>query len=114
MESKNLALLTVLMMVAGMLLLNRPQAPKNAMQEFKEWRNKYSLMQDLTAQEEVYRFGVYQKNLEIIRQHNQLLGRSYDMGVNQFTAYTQEEFEEQFMSKYPSSQVTVETPKEEK
>ena len=112
MEGKNIALLTTLLMVAGILLLGKPETHKTPLQEFREWRNQYAQMQELTPQEELYRLGVYQKNLEVINQHNQLLGRSYDMGVNQFTALTQEEFEEQYLSKLPARQV-VEAPKEE-
>lgn len=43
---------------------------------------------------------VFEQNLEKINTHNSLLGRSYDMGVNQFTHLTPEEFAEQYLSSF--------------
>jgi len=55
-------------------------------------------MKDLSADEVTYRIGVFNENLRLINEHNILPGRSYDMGVNQFTGLTQEEFEKQFLT----------------
>jgi len=41
------------------------------------------------------RFGIFRANLEKIRSHNSLFGRTYDMGVNPFTDLTFAEFSEQ-------------------
>lgn len=40
---------------------------------------------------------IFEKNLAEINKHNSLLGRTYDMGVNQFTHLTPVEFAEQYL-----------------
>jgi hypothetical protein len=47
-------------------------------------------MQDLTESEEQYRLKVYEENVKVINEHNGKLGKSYEMGINKFTAYTKE------------------------
>ncbi len=49
----------------------------------------------------MYRKAIYLRNLEIIKTHNSDEKRTYDMGVNQFTAYTDEEFVATFLNPKP-------------
>lgn len=49
----------------------------------------------------MYRKAVFLRNLEIIKSHNSDEKRTYDMGVNQFTGYTDEEFVATFLAPKP-------------
>jgi len=42
---------------------------------------------------------VFDENVKIVNEHNSKLGKSYTMGINQFTAYTKEEFAALYLSK---------------
>jgi len=46
---------------------------------------------------------IFKKNVNDINNHNSLLGRSYDMGINQFTHLTKEEFADQFLSSFETN-----------
>lgn len=49
----------------------------------------------------MYRKMVFLRNLEIIKTHNSDTKRTYDMGLNQFSAYTDEEFVAIFLAPKP-------------
>lgn len=49
----------------------------------------------------MFRKVVFLRNLEIIRTHNRDEKRTYDMGLNQFSAYTDEEFVAIFLAPKP-------------
>lgn len=49
----------------------------------------------------MYRKAIFLRNLEIIKAHNSDEKRTYDMGVNQFTGYTDEEFVATFLAPKP-------------
>ena len=42
--------------------------------------------------EHIYRLNIFNKNLQNIQAHNQRKDKTYEMGVNQFTDLTEEEF----------------------
>lgn len=52
----------------------------------------------------IYRAKIFENNLKEINAHNSIEGKAYKLGINQFTAYTQQEFEHMFLSH-------IETPK---
>lgn len=56
--------------------------------QFDEWKGKFGAK--FNAEEDVYRRGIFLKNIEDIEQHNGLLGATYKKGVNQFTVLTQD------------------------
>lgn len=58
--------------------------------EFDQWKAKFGMR--FSESENMFREMVFNKNLEMILAHNQNKERTYDMGVNQFTHLTQEEF----------------------
>ena len=60
--------------------------------EFESWKRQFGIT--YAIEENSYRKGVFHLNTERINRHNGLLGRSYEMGVNQFTGLTTEEFKE--------------------
>jgi len=43
---------------------------------------------------------IFEQNIKNINNHNSLLGRSYDMGINQFTHLTKEEFADQYLNSF--------------
>jgi hypothetical protein len=53
------------------------------------------------ADEDLYRSLIFQQNLEIIAAHNRNLSRTYDMGLNQFSALTDQEFVKIFLNLRP-------------
>lgn len=77
-----------------------------ASDEFSQWKVKFE--SKFTSDEEVYRKGIFLKNLEEINHHNGLLGTTYKKGVNQFTVLTQEEFVEKHLTVFdPISNVNI-------
>lgn len=89
MNKSFLAILAVL----GTLAYLWAAAPQT--DEFSQWKSKFGSA--MNSDEEVYRKGIFLKNLEEINAHNGLLGTTYKKGVNQFTALTQEEFVEKHL-----------------
>lgn len=98
MDKKLVALLLALASIASVTFVTQNQ-PKTMREQFDQWKAEHGLMLDLTPEEDEYRLRVFTENVDIINQHNGLLGRSYDKGVNKFTAFTQAEFEAKFLSK---------------
>lgn len=58
----------------------------------------------------IYRFNVFQKNLERINSHNSRLGRGHEDGINQFVFLTEEEFKAKYLSSFevPTQKVDIE------
>jgi cathepsin L len=104
MDKKLIALLIALVSFAAVTFILNPHHKSGDM-TFAEWKIEHGLMQDLSESEEQYRLKVYQENVRIINEHNSKLGKSYEMGINKFTAYTKEEFAFLYLSKFetPSS-----------
>ena len=48
---------------------------------------------------------IFEKNFEEINTHNSLLGRSYDLGINQFTHLTPEQFKAQYLIEYEENKL---------
>jgi C1A family cysteine protease len=105
--------LTLALAFVTTLLLSHVQKDRTPSEMFEEWRNKHGLMLHLTSSELAYRVRIFEKNLKEIEAHNANSAHTYKQGVNQFTAYSQEEFEAMFLSKieaHSGSAVTVEEP----
>lgn len=90
MKAKIAAALLTLAAVGTVLMMVRPQEQKTPKMMFEDWKSQFGTMMSLREEEEAYRFGIFQDNLKIINEHNALLGRSYDMGINQFSIFTNE------------------------
>ena len=67
-----------------------------AQNEFQVWKQKFGMKYE-SMFEEAYRERVFLENLAEIKTHNSNEFRTYDMGVNQFTGMTQEEFEQNYL-----------------
>jgi hypothetical protein len=67
--------------------------------EFQTWKTKFSI--EFTESENLYRSIVFYKNLATIAAHNSNEKRTYDMGLNQFSALTDEEFASLYLAPKP-------------
>lgn len=65
------------------------QESKNS--AFETWKQTYGAKYDSPV-EEHYRRIIFERNVEIIEKHNADSTQTYKMGINQFTALTDEEF----------------------
>lgn len=88
-KTLNLAVALTLTSLLAFLLVHHqsPHAPNT----FESYKKTYGLKFDSTF-EEKYRERVFAENLAKIEAHNSQNGNSYEMGINQFSHLTQEEF----------------------
>ena len=106
MNSKTIA---VLLAVMGALsvLYNQTQT-ESTLTEFQSWKAKYNMKFD-SMFEESYRERIFLENLAKIAAHNANEHKTYEMGVNQFSALTQEEFAQQYLGTIvPTTEASVE------
>lgn len=101
--------LTLTLALASLLLLNQGGKEKTSSEVFDEWRNTHGLMLDLSPQDLEYRLRIFQKNVKAIEEHNSNPAHSYKQGVNQFTAYTKQEFEAMYLSHFDAHPTTPES-----
>ena len=66
-----------------------------------------------SSQEDSYRRIIFMKNLKAIEEHNSNPANTYEMGVNQFTALTQEEFESYYLNPMRAATPNTEAPEED-
>lgn len=83
-------LLVVLASVGSHWCLGGSQAD-----QFSRWRASYGI--EISAEEFTYRQSVFMNNLAKIEEHNSKLGKSYELGLNQFAHLTHEEFVAQYL-----------------
>jgi len=85
-----------------------PLSDREYEHEFTNWVGQFN--KAYTADQFFYRFGVFRKALDTIRNHNSK-GLSWTMGLNQFSDMTSEEFSAfvgQFPRETPSTGITME------
>lgn len=91
------------LIVASLLSLAILAAYYTAHQEkvdaFDQWKGQFGA--NWAPEEEAYRRLIFEKNLIKIEKHNNDNTQTYKMGVNQFTAFTTEEFAERFLTPMP-------------
>lgn len=98
--------LTLTLALASLLLLSQEGVEKTSSEVFDEWRNTHGLMLDLSPQDLQYRLRIFEQNVKAIEEHNANPAHSYKQGVNQFSAYTQQEFEAMFLSHFGAHPTT--------
>jgi len=69
---------------------------QNPISEFDEWKNNFGMKYE-SMFEEAYRERVFLENFGKIKLHNSNEHRTYDMGLNQFSALTDEEFQQTYL-----------------
>jgi hypothetical protein len=89
---KVLALFTLIVLATFTVLFLEDSSMNET--SFDEWKSTYSINFD--ESELVYRRIIFERNLLMIAKHNADPSQTYKMGVNQFTAFTQAEFEHLF------------------
>ena len=94
MNGKQLAVL-VAFIGAAALILSQNQGSK--VTSFESWKAQHGIV--YTSQfENTYRERVFLENLAKIEAHNAMNGKTYEQGLNQFSAMTQEEFAQTYLT----------------
>lgn len=70
-------------------------------ESFEKWRNQFGF--DFTLEEMSYRQLIFIDNVKQISKHNADPSQTYQLGVNQFTHLTSQEFKEMILNKYYST-----------
>jgi C1A family cysteine protease len=99
MNGKQIAVLLAVISAAAVLLNYQPTS---SVSEFQSWKAKFGVKFE-SEFENVYRERIFLENLAKINTHNSNEHRTYDMGVNQFSALTTEEFAQQYLGTIVSS-----------
>lgn len=84
--------MTAIFITIGSFVYSNTSSQSAIEEQFSEWKKQFSVGDSFTYVENIYRMKVFNKNLQKINEHNSFDGRTYDMGVNQFTHLTPEEF----------------------
>ena len=104
MKNSLTALLLVAIAVVGVTLYSQSVDQESIPALYNQWKSKHSIGNDFTASENLYRMKIFEQTLEEINTHNSLLGRSYELGLNQFSALTKVEFAAQYLSEYKANE----------
>ena len=94
MDSKQIAL--ILSIITAVSVIFTQVGVKTEVSAFEQWKATHNIKFD-SAFENAYREKVFLENFAKITLHNQQKSKTYEMGVNQFSALTQEEFQQQFL-----------------
>ena len=105
MNSKTLAVLLAVM--GALSVLYTQTKPESNLTEFQSWKAKYNMKFD-SMFEEAYREKIFLANLAKINLHNLNEHKTYEMGLNQFSALTQEEFVQQYLGTIVPTEAIVE------
>lgn len=111
MDGKQIAVLLAIVSAAALLFTQvQPQAEGT---DFQTWKSTYGVKYE-SMFEESYREKVFLENLAKINIHNKNHEATYKMGVNQFTALTQEEFVQTYLGTVvPTQNIAVEDSNDE-
>lgn len=93
MDSKTIAILLAIM--GALSVLYNQTETESTLTAFQSWKGKFNMKFE-SKFEEAYRERVFLENLEKINTHNINEHKTYELGVNQFTGMTQEEFVQQY------------------
>ena len=94
MNGKQLATILALVGVVSIALMGANQASQPS--QFESWKKQFGVKYD-SMFEEAYRERIFLENLAKIELHNSNKFRTYDMGINQFSALTDEEFADTYL-----------------
>lgn len=96
----------ILLIIASLTAVHFDFQPEHP--EFEAWKQLHQIDYETEA-EEFYRRTIFYANLKRIAEHNAKSGETYKMGVNQFTAFSEEEFRHRFLNlDIPQGSVEVE------
>jgi C1A family cysteine protease len=94
MNGKQIAV--ILALIGAVAVLLGQQQPSKAT-DFESWKAKHGIHY-ASQFENAYRERIFLENLAKIEAHNSNNANTYEMGVNQFSAMTQEEFAETYLT----------------
>ena len=94
MDSKQVALLLAVLTAATVLFTQVEKT--DTISEFEAWKAEHGVQFE-SSFESAYREKVFLENKAKIALHNADKFKTYEMGINQFSALTQEEFQQQFL-----------------
>lgn len=97
MDAKQIAVLIALLGAAAVLLNTHTASPVS---EFDSWKATHGISY-ASQFENAYRERIFLENVAKINAHNTRNDQTYTMGINQFTAMTQEEFEQSYLGLIP-------------
>lgn len=99
MKATQVSLIAALACIAAIALLttSTPQTPR---ERYEQWKTEYGHLYRISKEQDAFRFKIFEANLKEIEEHNAKEDKTYTMGVNQFTGYTQEELKEIYLSSY--------------
>lgn len=97
-------LLVAMAIISGIVYTN-VDSRSSEQQLFEEWKQKIGVIFD--ANEAIYRFKIFQENLDKINRHNSKLGKSHEEGLNNFAFLTAEEFKAQHLTQFPYLEPSV-------
>lgn len=93
MDSKHLALLLAVLTAASVLFT---QVDKASTSDFEAWKAQHSIKFE-TEFENSYRERIFLQNQAKMAAHNADKSKTFEMGLNQFSALTGEEFKQQYL-----------------
>jgi C1A family cysteine protease len=93
-----------LALIGAAFLLSQPQGSK--VSQFEAWKTQHSIHYPSEI-ENIYREKIFLKNLAEIEAHNAQNGNTYEMGLNQFSAMTHEEFAEIYLNLIVDTEATM-------
>lgn len=93
MNGKQLAVLLAIIGAAAVLLNNQTASPVS---EFESWKSTHGVKFS-SEFENAYRERIFLENLAKINAHNSNEHKTYEQGLNQFSALTTEEFVQQYL-----------------
>jgi hypothetical protein len=105
MNGKQLAVL-IAVIGAAAVLLNVQQS--STVSEFESWKGRHSIKY-ASEFENAYRERIFLENLAKMNSHNSNEFRTYDMGLNQFSALTTEEFVQTYLGTVVESSNNIES-----
>src|SRR5690242_8544070 len=94
MDAKQVALLLAIITAASVIFTQVDRTPEAT--EFEAWKSQFSIKYE-SSFENAYRQKIFLEKSAKIALHNSDKYKTYEMGHNQFSALTQEEFEQQYL-----------------
>jgi len=96
-----------LLLICGVFAIDLSMV--SLLKEWKEFKKTYNRSYDTKA-DELYRFGVFVKNMEISKKMNEAPGNKAEYGVTQFSDLTPEEFKSTYLTYRPKNVTRDTTP----
>ena len=91
--NKGLIAVSMVAIIAAVALFAMEDSSSSA---FQQWKNQYGA--NWNAEEEFYRRSIFERNLQLLENHNADASQTYKMGINEFSVLTDQEFAATYLS----------------